>query len=630
MATVRICVCGDDGVGKTSIIASYVKGRFVPGKIKAVIPSVTLPPYPPLPPDAPAWQRFTTTVVDTSARQQDSEILRRELRKCNVILLVYQSDSSYSFERVALFWMPYFRQLGVNVPVVVCCNKSDLQPDGKPEEMEPIMNEFKEINECIRASAKESFNVVEAFWLCQRAVVHPIAPLFDYKTGQLKALCVAALRRIFLLSDKDQDGLLNDEEMTRLQERCFGKAMLPGGLDEIKAFIAKEVPGADYTQGINLDGFLRMNKIYVSHGRHETIWGILRRFRYSDSLSLEDKFLRPKIDVPDFASAELSPQGYKFFVDLFILFDQDNDGGLNDEELAALFRPTPGIPKLWADSEFPMTTVRNESGHITLQGWLAQWSMTTFLEPKTTLEYLAYLGYGDPDAKDPTSSAIKVTKPRKRRRRMARTERNVVHCYLVGAPMSGKSSLLDSFLNRTFSPIYNPTMTPRKAVNSVELPGGKQCYMILEELGHLEPAILENQAKLDACDLICFVYDSSDPESFAHIVELRERHPALNNLPAVYAALKADRDKTMQNTELQPDAYTAALSMSAPRHVSVAWDSISELFVALAEAATTPAQGFPKGDESGPDRASLYFAFGAVVCASAAAFAIWRRSTISP
>ena len=43
----------------------------------------------------------------------------------------------------------------------------------------------------------------------------------------------------------------------------------------------------------------------------------------------------------------------------------------------------------------------------------------------------------------------------------------------------------------------------------------------LEELGELEPAILENQAKLDACDIICYTYDSSDPNSFSHVVELR-------------------------------------------------------------------------------------------------------------
>jgi Ras family protein T1 len=101
-----------------------------------------------------------------------------------------------------------------------------------------------------------------------------------------------------------------------------------------------------------------LNKIFAEKGRHETIWIILRKFHYTDSLSLQDTFLHPKFDVPQFASAELSPSGYRFFVDLFLKFDHDNDGGLNDEELANLFAPTPGVPSSWIDSAFPSCTVR--------------------------------------------------------------------------------------------------------------------------------------------------------------------------------------------------------------------------------------------------------------------------------
>ncbi|CRK38067.1 hypothetical protein BN1708_020449, partial [Verticillium longisporum] len=91
----------------------------------------------------------------------------------------------------------------------------------------------------------------------------------------------------------------------------------------------------------------------------------------------------------------------------------------------------------------------------------------------------------------------------------------------------------------------------------------------------------ENQAKLNACDLVCYAYDSSNPDSFSHIVDLRRRYPHLDELPAVYTALKADRDKTTQRCEQQPDEYTHELMMSAPLHVSVTWGSISELFIAL-------------------------------------------------
>lgn len=593
-------------------------------KIQSVLPQITIPPTIGTP------ENVTTTIVDTSALPQERNTLRKEIRKSNVILLVYSDH--YSYERVALFWMPYFRSLGVNVPVVLCGNKSDLTTNGNTaqvveDEMLPVMAEFKEIDSCIRTSAKEHHNVNEVFFLCQKAVTHPIAPLFDSKEGVLKPAAVAALRRIFYLCDKDQDGYLNDQEMHDFQAKCFQKSLSPDDLENIKQSISKPSSHSPLDKGVDINGFLQLNKIFAEKGRHETIWIILRTFQYTDSLSLKESFLNPKFDVPEFSSAELSPSGYRFFVDLFLLFDKDNDGGLNDSELGALFAPTPGLPSSWVESSFPSSTVHNEAGHVTLQGWLAQWSMTTFVSPKTTLAYLAYLGFESPNSRESTTAALKVTKARKRRRRPGRVERNVMLCYVLGAPGSGKSSLLDAFLNRPFDSLYHPTIKPRTAVNSVELPGGKQCYLILEELGELEPAILENSAKLDACDLIAYTYDSSDPDSFAHIVTLRERYPHLDDLPNIYVALKADLDKTTQRSEKQPDQYTAALMMNAPLHVSVTWNSISELFVTLAEAATNPSTAFPKSEEESPDRTSLYIAIGATACAAVAAVMIWRRTT---
>lgn len=621
----RICVCGDEGTGKSSLIASLVKDVFVSNKIQPVLPQITIPPSIGTP------ENVTTTIVDTSARPQDRTTLRKEIRKSNVILLVYSDH--YSYERVALFWMPYFRSLGVNVPVVLCANKSDLTENPTPqvieEEMLPVMSEFREIDSCIRASAREHSNVNETFFLCQKAVTHPIAPLFDHKEGCLKPACVSALKRVFYLCDKDQDGYLNDQEIQDFQAKCFDKPLTTEDLDNIKLSISKTVPSSNTERGVSMQGFLQLNKMYAEKGRHETIWVILRQYHYTDSLSLADSFIHPKLDVPEYASAELSPAGYRFFMDLFLLFDKDNDGGLNDKELEALFAPTPGPPQSWIEASFPSSTVRNEAGYITLQGWLAQWSMTTFLEPKTTLEYLAYLGFEPPNPRDSLTSALKVTRARKRRRRPGRVERNVVLCYIVGAAGAGKSSLLDAFLNRPFDGLYHPTIKPRRVVNSVELQGGKQCYLILEELGELEPAILENPAKLDACDLICYSYDSSDPDSFSHIVDLRNRYPHLDELPSIYTALKADRDKTTQRCELQPDQYTSILMMGTPVHVSVTWNSIGELFVALAEAATNPSTAFPKSEEPPPDRTSLYLALGATTCAAVAAFMIWRRSTNS-
>ncbi|KAI9827877.1 MAG: ERMES complex Ca(2+)-binding regulatory GTPase gem1 [Phylliscum demangeonii] len=637
MATVRICVCGDEGTGKSSVITSFVKDVFVTAKIQSVLPEITIPPNLGTP------ENVTTTIVDTSALPQERDTLRKKIRKSNVILLLYSDH--YSYERVALFWMPYFRSLAVNVPVVLCANKADAGHSATTaqvvdEEMLPVMAEFKEIDSCIRTSAREHHNVNEAFFLCQKAITHPIAPLFDSKEAVLKPAAVTALQRIFYLCDKDRDGYLSDQELADFQLRCFGKPIADEDLAHIKRSIQRwSPPSVHDRKGIDAHGFLLLNKTYAEKGRHETIWIILRTFHYTDSLSLKDSFLYPKFEIPPFSSAELSPAGYRFFVDLFLLHDKDNDGGLNDAELATVFAPTPGVPSSWGDAGFPSSTVRNEAGDITLQGWLAQWSMTTFAEPKLALEYLAYLGF---EEKGGTTSALKITKPRKRRKRQPKVERNVVLCYVLGASHSGKSSLLDAFLHRPFSDLYHPTIKPRTAVNSVELQGGKQCYLILEELGELEPAIVENQARLDACDVICYTYDSSDPNSFRHIVNLRKKYPHLDDVPALYAALKADQDKTTQRHELQPDEYTHALNLAPPLHVSATWTSIAELYVQVADAALHPSSAYPnngqqRGDDDPAaaaaaatavvDRTNLYLALAATLCAAAAFAVIWRRTT---
>lgn len=59
-AEVRVCVCGDEGSGKSSLIMSLVKDIFVPHGLQAVLPMITIPPSIGTP------ENVTTTIVDTS------------------------------------------------------------------------------------------------------------------------------------------------------------------------------------------------------------------------------------------------------------------------------------------------------------------------------------------------------------------------------------------------------------------------------------------------------------------------------------------------------------------------------------------------------------------------------------
>ena len=89
--------------------------------------------------------------------------------------------------------------------------------------------------------------------------------------------------------------------------------------------------------------------------------------------------------MPSDCSVELSPLGNQFLTDIFEAYDkvsnqgltlvfnswQDNDGALSQSELDDLFSTSPGNP--WLAQGFPDTTITDDMGRVTLQGWLAQW-----------------------------------------------------------------------------------------------------------------------------------------------------------------------------------------------------------------------------------------------------------------
>jgi mitochondrial Rho GTPase 1 len=52
-------------------------------------------------------------------------------------------------------------------------------------------------------------------------------------------------------------------------------------------------------------------------------------------------------------------------------FAKDQNGALSIMELDDLFKTSLGNP--WASQGFPDTTITDDTGAVTLQGWLAQW-----------------------------------------------------------------------------------------------------------------------------------------------------------------------------------------------------------------------------------------------------------------
>nr|KAJ3419958.1 ERMES complex Ca(2+)-binding regulatory GTPase gem1 [Polyrhizophydium stewartii] len=425
----------------------------------------------------------------------------------------------------------------------------------------PVMNEFKEVETCVECSAKQPLNVSEVFYFAQKAVLNPTAPLYDSREHILKPACVDALRRIYKLCDFDKNGFLDDDEINEFQTKCFGVPLQKHELESVKGVIKESEPDGVAEQGLT--------EI------------VLRTFGYGDDLSLREDFLFPPFEVPPDCSVELSSDGYQFFTDLFKSFDHDKDGALKEAELEELFSTAPGNP--WEGTGFPETTVSDESGAVTLQGFLAQWSMTTLLDYKVTLSYLAYLGFPNSD----TTTALKVTRPRKFDRKRGKIQRDVFLCYVFGATGSGKTTLMRGFAKKGFSETYTPTKNGYSVVNSVEI-GGAEKYIVMQEFGPtVDAEVLQNRKKLDACDLLCFVYDSGDANSFAYVANLRKKY-SIDHLPLVFVATKSDLDLVPQRYSQQPDAYCRSLRIPVPISVSMRERVTADLFNMLAAIAMDP------------------------------------------
>jgi mitochondrial Rho GTPase 1 len=112
------------------------------------------------------------------------------------------------------------------------------------------------------------------------------------------------------------------------------------------------------------------------------------------------------------------------------------------------------------------------------------YSMTTLLDHKTTLAYLAYLGYPN----EPRTAALQVTRPRKVDRKKGKVTRSVFLAYICGAAGSGKTSLLRSFAGKSFKSAYEPTNKMTSVVNAVDIDGSEKYLVVSRVAGNLHEA----------------------------------------------------------------------------------------------------------------------------------------------
>ena len=110
-------------------------------------------------------------------------MLEMEIRRADVVAVVYAVDDEDTLDSVTDHWLPFIqRTLGEDhkTPVILVGNKVDVVDYSTMEAVLPIMNEFEEVETCVECSARNLKNISEMFYFAQKAVLHPSAPLWNY------------------------------------------------------------------------------------------------------------------------------------------------------------------------------------------------------------------------------------------------------------------------------------------------------------------------------------------------------------------------------------------------------------------------------------------------------------------
>ncbi|XP_074176808.1 mitochondrial Rho GTPase 1 isoform X2 [Rhinolophus sinicus] len=551
---VRILLVGEPRVGKTSLIMSLVSEEF-PEEVPPRAEEITIPA------DVTP-ERVPTHIVDYSEAEQSDEQLHQEISQANVICIVYAVNNKHSIDKVTSRWIPLINERtdkDSRLPLILVGNKSDLVEYSSMETILPIMNQYTEIETCVECSAKNLKNISELFYYAQKAVLHPTGPLYCPEEKEMKPACIKALTRIFKISDQDNDGTLNDAELNFFQVALFNVA-----LAIMCYMLFSQVTLYPFSHQLYLliyfvSGFLFLHTLFIQRGRHETTWTVLRRFGYDDDLDLTPEYLFPLLKIPPDCTTELNHHAYLFLQSTFDKHDLDRDCALSPDELKDLFKVFPYIP--WGP-DVNNTICTNERGWITYQGFLSQWTLTTYLDVQRCLEYLGYLGYSILTEQESQASAITVTRDKKIDLQKKQTQRNVFRCNVIGMKNCGKSGVLQALLGRNL-------MRQKKirddhksyyAINTVYV-YGQEKYLLLHDISESE---FLTEAEI-ICDVVCLVYDVSNPKSFEYCARIFKQHFMDSRIPCLIIAAKSDLHEVKQEYSISPTDFCRKHKMPPPQ-----------------------------------------------------------------
>ena len=317
----------------------------------------------------------------------------------------------------------------------------------------------------MECSAKGYLGLSDIIHCAQNAVLYPIAPLHDSCTKMLRPEFEKALLRIFRIMDADNDGYMNDEELTNFQMKVFNQNLKKNYITAFKELLVLECDDYDTHEaekGITFEAFKTFQKILIKKLKMEVCWTILRYFGYDNDLRLlrnlwdNDSISQ---DVIERARAfELKKECLTFLATLFKSHTSSRSRKIDISAIDKIFATTELGQCPWDTLKETVYESRggnfgaepgaepadraydNQSG-ISLENWVGMWIKYFQKDVKAAFRDLVYVGFCG-QLKD----AIHPVIARPRDITGVPASRKVFNCLLVGGQGSGKSAFLDAFI----------------------------------------------------------------------------------------------------------------------------------------------------------------------------------------
>ena len=109
---------------------------------------------------------------------------------------------------------------------------------------------------------------------------------------------IKALTRIFRIYDKTHSGVLKNNDFMELHKEIFNLKLENEHMFAINELLKilknKNVNNINSSNGIDLEGFISLNKVSVFINESQITWNILRKFGYNDELDIDNNYLIEK------------------------------------------------------------------------------------------------------------------------------------------------------------------------------------------------------------------------------------------------------------------------------------------------------------------------------------------------